>query len=229
MAILFLSLEIFFSISLLCNFNEIKNWEPKKPFEPFIVYYIGIIGFICSLVGIVTSISWEQKLDTMSQAEIAQFAIIVGLTTIFAIFYVTTLTSIQMERDGSMIVTLIGRYVDINHGAPKISYSLFKKMYALHSEQFELFDFSWYYHNERFSLNFFDYIRALNFISKESKYNKSKEMREKEHRLIKKMEQDLAKDAERIKQEKEKAIEETLNALQEQDEITQRILKEQNK
>ena len=165
----------------------------------------------------------------MSRIEIAQFIFITGIATIFAILFAVTLIFIQMEGGGFMIITLIRQYISIDDGAPKINYNLFKKMYALHPEQFVLFDLSWYYCEERFSLSFFDYIRALNLVSKGNKYNKSKKMREKEHRLIKKMEQDLAKDAERIKQEKEKAIKETLNALQEQVEITKRISKERNK
>ncbi len=88
----------------------------------------------------------------------------------------------------------------------RISFSIFKKMVALHLDNFQFSAFSFRYKGENFSLSFLGYIWALCLCWCEVNKENNRKNNTAQNRVYDKMRHDLQDDLDRITREREAAL-----------------------
>lgn len=168
-----------------------------------IKYDVVTATYIFSFVNAWRAIPWELSEDELSVSQFLCMIAVCGsiITYICSMFGMTA-------ADGLPNFEFIERYVEIDRNNPRISYKLFKQMYALHPDKFHFHNYSWSYNYIDFSLNFFDYLRASLLIESEEKGPKSRDRRKDYQRLVAEMQADLEKDMLAAQKEKEQAHQE---------------------
>lgn len=159
-------------------------------------------------------------------------AVICGLTICNFIFCYDTFP----------LVELLDCYKQVDSAfdnTPRIPYSTFKKMYKLHSENFQFIDnecFTFYgfkYRDKRFSLNFLDFVRALSLVNEHITERdlarervKRVEKHEEQAKLYTMMRNDLARDLAAIEKQKADAYDKIKTSTDNINEIANRLIKE---
>lgn len=123
-------------------------------------------------------------------------------------------------------IEFIKKYIEIDKNNPRISYKLFKQMYALHPDKFHFYSYNWYYNFIDFSLNFFDYLRASLLIESKEHSSKSKDRQKDYQRLVSEMQADLEKDLLAVQKEKEQAFQEIEDAAKDAHELFKALSKD---
>ena len=123
---------------------------------------------------------------------------------------------------------------------PRIPYSTFRKMYKLHPENFKFIDpqyrlsfYSFEYRGKKFSLNFLDFVRALNLVDehiteKDLARERAKRVKkyEEQAKLYAMMRDDLASDLVAIEKQKTDAYDKIKTSTDNINEIANRLIKE---
>ena len=106
----------------------------------------------------------------------------------------------------SPLYELCNDYKTFRHSGPRISFSIFKKMVALHLDNFQFSAFSFRYKGEDFSLSFFGYIWALCLCWREVNKENSRKNNTAQNRVYDRMRRDLQNDLDRVTHEREAAL-----------------------
>lgn len=168
--------------------------------------------------------------DTLTAYELLCLIFFVVAT----LFYIAAFFVVICKFGDSPIYKLIEYYKNINDkNVPKISYSLFRKMFLLHPDYFR-FECPYnekdyetllaiYYHNEKISFRFIDYLLMLDFVRRYAEEDKCKKKNKKASKVYKLMQDDLEKDRIKAKEDTEKALKEIEDASKKSIEIISRI------
>lgn len=106
----------------------------------------------------------------------------------------------------SPLYKLCDNYKTLRSSGPRISFSIFKKMVALHLDNFQFSAFSFRYKGENFSLSFLGYIWALCLCWREVNKENNRKNNTAQNRVYDKMRHDLQDDLDRITREREVAL-----------------------
>ena len=170
--------------------------------------------YIFSFVNAWRALPWELSDDVMTGSQLLCILAVCGS----AIAYICSFFVMIMSDDLPNF-KFIERYLSIDENNPRISYKLFKQMYALHPDKFHFRNYSWDYNSIDFSLNFFDFLRASLLIESKEYGSKSKDCRKDYQRLVSEMQADLEKDLVAARKEKEQAFQEIEDAAKDTNEL----------
>lgn len=180
-------------------------------------YDVATAVYIFSFINAWRVIPWKSNL---SWSLFLCMSAVVGSLTV----YVSSIIVMAID-DGLPNINFIKEYIEIDRNNPRINYKLFKQMYALHPNKFHFYSSSWSYNFVDFSLNFFDYLRALLLIESEEYGHKSKSRRRDYQRLVSEMQADLEKDLLAARKEKEQAFQEIEYAAKDAHELFKALSK----
>ena len=170
--------------------------------------------YIFSFVNAWRALPWELSDGVMTGSQfLCTLAVYCSAIAYICAFFV------MIMSDGLPNVEFVKKYVEIDENNPRISYKLFKQMYALHPDKFHFRSYNWYYNSINFSLNFFDFLRASLLVENEEKGLKSRDRRKDYQRLVSEMQADLEKDLLAARKEKEQAFQEVENAAKDAHEL----------
>ena len=167
---------------------------------------------------------WEPFSDTLTFSQFLWQFLCTFIICISTIAYCTSFCIMVIDNNLPNI-EFIKKYTEIDKNNPRISYKLFKQMYALHPNKFHFYNCSWDYNFIDFSLNFFDYLRASFLIENEEKGPKSRDRRKDYQRLVSEMQADLEKDLVAARKEKEQAFQEIEDATKDAHELFKALSK----
>lgn len=131
------------------------------------------------------------------------FSMIAAL--LMALIYLIVYMFASMENI-SPLYELCKDYKTFRSSGPRISFSIFKKMAALHLDNFQFSAFSFRYKGEDFSLSFFGYIWALCLCWREVNKENSRKNNTAQNRVYDRMRRDLQNDLDRVTHEREAAL-----------------------
>ena len=170
--------------------------------------------YIFSFVNAWRALPWELSDDVMTGSQfLCTFAFCCSAIAYICSFFV------MIMSDGLPNAEFVKKYVEIDENNPRISYKLFKQMYAHHPDKFQVHSYNWYYNSINFSLNFFDFLRASLLVENEEKGPKSRDRRKDYQRLVSEMQADLEKDLLAARKEKEQAFQEVEDAAKDAHEL----------
>lgn len=106
----------------------------------------------------------------------------------------------------SPLYELCNDYKTFRSSGPRISFSIFKKMAALHLDNFKFNAFSFRYKGEDFSLSFPGYIWALCLYWREVNKENNRKNNAAQNRVYDRMRRDLQDDLDRVTHEREAAL-----------------------
>lgn len=134
----------------------------------------------------------------------------IGVTSVLAallmaLIYLIVYMFASMENI-SPLYELCKDYKTFRSSGPRISFSIFKKMVALHLDNFQFSAFSFRYKGEDFSLSFFGYIWALCLCWREVNKENSRKNNTAQNRVYDRMRRDLQDDLDRVTHEREAAL-----------------------
>jgi len=124
---------------------------------------------------------------------------------LMALIYLIVYMFASMENI-SPLYELCNDYKTLRHSGPRISFSIFKKMVALHLDNFKFSAFSFRYKGEDFSLSFPGYIWALCLYWREINKENNRKNNAAQNRVYDKMRRDLQDDLDRVTHEREAAL-----------------------
>lgn len=114
--------------------------------------------YIFSFVNAWRALPWELSDNVMTGSQfLCIFAVCGSAVAYICSFFVMTMS------DDLPNVEFVKKYIEIDENNPRISYKLFKQMYALHPDKFHFHSYNWYYNSIDFSLNFFDFFARFTF------------------------------------------------------------------
>lgn len=192
----------------------------KSYLSKLLGYDVATAVYIFSLVNALRAIPWETN-----RSEFFPSLVLCAFAVVGSLFVYITSMIIMIMYNGLPNIEFVKKYIEIDRGNPRISYKLFKQMYALHPDKFHFSDYSWCYRTEAFSLSFLDYIRASLLIESEEHGRKSKSCRKDYQRLVSEMQADLEKDLLAARKEKEQAFQEIENATKDANELFKALSK----
>lgn len=131
------------------------------------------------------------------------FSMIAAL--LMALIYLIVYMFASMENI-SPLYELCDNYKMLRHSGPRISFSIFKKMVALHLDNFKFSAFSFRYKGEDFSLSFPGYIWALCLYWCEVNKDNNRKNNAAQNRVYDRMRRDLQDDLDRVIREREAAL-----------------------
>lgn len=202
-------------ICLVFMFGFDKSYLSKL-FE----YDVATVVYIFSLVNALRAMPWEIN---KSEFSLSLFLCVFEVAGSIVVYISSMIVMVMYS--GLPNIKFVKKYIEIDRGNPRISYKLFKQMYALHPDKFHLHDYSWDYNFVDFSLNFFDYLRASLLIESEEHGRKSKSHRKDYQRLVSEMQADLEKDLLVARKEKEQAFQEVESATKDAHELFKALSK----
>ena len=202
-------------ICLVFMFGYDKSYLSK-----LLGYDVATAVYIFSFVNACRAIPWE-----INESEFSLSLFLCMFAVVGSLIAYIFLMMIMGMNNGLPNIEFIRKYIEIDRGNPRINYKLFKQMYALHPDKFHLHDYTWDYNFVDFSLNFFDYLRALLLIESEEHGHKSKSRRKDYQRLVSEMQADLEKDLLAAQKEKEQALQEVENATKDAHELFKALSK----
>lgn len=183
-------------------------------------YDVATAVYIFSLINALRAIPWETNRSEFFPSLFLCASAVVGSLFVYIISMI-----IMIIYNGLPNIEFVRKYIEIDRGNPRISYKLFKQMYALHPDKFHFSDYSWCYRTEAFSLSFLGYIRASLLIESEEHGRKSKSRRKDYQRLVSEMQADLEKDLLAARKEKEQAFQEVESATKDAHELFKALSK----
>ena len=172
----------------------------KLPFYT-LVYCGGHVIAACTILWMFSPIITTVKNGAVSSTEVV--SILVALFMAFVYFITYMFACID---DISPLYKLCDNYKTFRNSGPRISFSIFKKMVALHLDNFQFRVFSFKYKGENFSLSFLGYIWALCLCWREVNKENNSKNNTAQNRVYDKMRCDLQDDLDRVTREREAAL-----------------------
>lgn len=172
----------------------------KLPFYT-VVYCGGHVIAACTVLWMFSPIITMVKNGAASN--IGVVSVLVALFMAFVYFITYMFACID---DISPLYELCNNYKTFRSSGPRISFSIFKKMVALHLDNFQFSAFSFRYKGENFSLSFLGYIWALCLCWREVNKENNRKNNTAQNRVYDKMRRDLQDDFDRVTREREAAL-----------------------
>lgn len=172
----------------------------KLPFYT-LVYCGSHVTAACTVLWMFSPFITRVKNGTTSSIEAV--SVIVALFMAFVYLLIYTFTCID---NVSPLYKLCDNYKMFCHSGPRISFSIFKKMVALHLDNFKFSAFSFRYKGEDFSLSFPGYIWALCLCWREVNKENNRKNNAAQNRVYDRMRRDLQDDLDRVTHEREAAL-----------------------
>lgn len=187
-----------------------------------LIYCSGHVATACTVLWMFSPFIVMIDGGTVSGTEV--FSMIVAL--LMALIYLIVYMFVSMENI-SPLYELCNDYKTFRHSGPRISFSIFKKMVALHLDNFKFSAFSFRYKSEDFSLSFPGYIWALCLCWREVNKDNSRKNNTAQNRVYDRMRRDLQDDLDRVTHEREAALASIDKAAHNTQDILTRISAEQ--
>lgn len=172
----------------------------KLPFYT-LVYCGSHVTAACTVLWMLSPLIAMGKNGAASNIEVV--SVIMAVFMAFVYFIVYIFTSID---NVSPLYKLCDNYKMFRHSGPRISFSIFKKMVALHLDNFQFSAFSFRYKGDNFSLSFFGYIWALCLYWHEVNKENNRKNNAAQNRVYDRMRRDLQDDLDRVTHEREAAL-----------------------
>lgn len=172
----------------------------KMPFYT-LIYCGGNVIAACTVLWMFSP--FITMIDGGAVSGIEVFSMIVAL--LMALIYLIVYMFVSMENI-SPLYKLCDNYKTLRGSGPWISFSIFKKMVALHLDNFQFSAFSFRYKGENFSLSFLGYIWALCLCWCEVNKENDRKNDTAQNRVYDKMRRDLQDDLDRVTREREAAL-----------------------
>lgn len=166
-----------------------------------LIYCSGHVATACTVLWMFSPFIVMIDGGTVSGTEV--FSMIAAL--LMALIYLIVYMFASMENI-SPLYELCNDYKTLRHSGPRISFSIFKKMVALHLDNFKFSAFSFRYKGEDFSLSFPGYIWALCLYWREINKENNRKNNAAQNRVYDKMRRDLQDDLDRVTHEREAAL-----------------------
>ncbi len=166
-----------------------------------LVYCGGHVIAACTVLWMFSPFIAMVKNGTTSSIEAVSVIMTLFMTFVYLIVY--TFTCID---NISPLYKLCDNYKIFRHSGPRISFSIFKKMVALHLDNFKFSAFSFRYKGDNFSLSPFGYIWALCLYWREVNKENNRKNNAAQNRVYDKMRRDLQDDLDRVTHEREAAL-----------------------
>lgn len=172
----------------------------KLPFYT-VVYCGGNVIAVCTVLWMFSPIVTMVKNGAVSSIEVV--SVLVALFMAFVYFITYMFVCID---NISPLYKLCDNYKTFRSSGPRISFSIFKKMVALHLDNFQFSVFSFRYKGENFSLSFFGYVWALCLCWCEVNKENDRKNDTAQNRVYDRMRRDLQDDLDRVTREREAAL-----------------------
>lgn len=193
----------------------------KLPFYT-LVYCGSHVTAACTVLWMLSPLIAMGKNGAASNIEVVSVIMAVFMAFVYFIVYIF----ISIDNI-SPLYKLCDNYKMFRHSGPRISFSIFKKMVALHLDSFQFNAFSFRYKGDNFSLSFFGYIWALCLCWREVNKENSRKNNAAQNRVYDKMRRDLQDDLDRVTHEREAALASIDKAVHNTQDILTRISAEQ--
>ena len=172
----------------------------KLPFYT-LVYCSGHVTVACTILWMLSPLIAMVKNGAASSIETVSVIVALFMALVYLITYMFTCID-----NFSPLYELCDNYKMLRHSGPRISFSIFKKMVALHLDNFQFSAFSFRYKGDDFSLSFPGYIWALCLCWREVNKENSRKNNTAQNRVYDKMRRDLQDDLDRVTHEREAAL-----------------------
>ena len=172
----------------------------KLPFYT-VVYCGGHVIAACTVLWMFTPIITMVKNGVASSIEVVSVLVALFMAFVYFITYIFACID-----NVSPLYKLCDNYKTLRSSGPRISFSIFKKMVALHSDNFQFSAFSFRYKGENFSLSFLGYIWTLCLCWREVNKENDRKNDTAQNRVYDKMRHDLQDDLDRVTREREAAL-----------------------
>ena len=166
-----------------------------------LIYCSGHVATACTVLWMFSPFITMVKNGATSSIEVV--SVLVALFMAFVYFITYMFACID---DVSPLYKLYDNYKTFRHSGPRISFSIFKKMVALHLDNFKFSAFSFRYKGEDFSLSFPGYIWALCLYWHEVNKENNRKNNAAQNRVYDRMRRDLQDDLDRVTHEREAAL-----------------------
>lgn len=172
----------------------------KLPFYT-LVYCGGHVIVACTLLWMFSPILTMVKNGATSSIEAVSVIVALFMASIYLITYI-----FACFDNVSPLYKLCDNYKTLRSSGPRISFSIFKKIVALHLDNFQFSAFSFRYKGENFSLSFLGYIWTLCLCWCEVNKENDRKNDTAQNRVYDKMRHDLQDDLDRVTREREAAL-----------------------
>ena len=172
----------------------------KMPFYT-LIYCGGHVIAACTILWMLSP--FIAIMENGAASDIETISIIVAL--FMAFIYLITYIFACIDNV-SPLYKLCDNYKTFRSSGPRISFSIFKKMVALHLDNFQFSAFSFRYRGENFSLSFLGYIWTLCLCWYEVYKENDRKNDTAQNRVYDKMRHDLQDDLDRVTREREAAL-----------------------
>ena len=189
----------------------------KLPFYT-LVYCGSHVTAACTILWMFSPFIAMIKNVTISSIEVVSVIVALFMAFVYLIVY----TFICADTI-SPLYKLCDYYKMLRHSGPRISFFIFKKMVALHLDNFQFSAFSFRYKGEDFSLSFPGYIWALCLCWREVNKENSRKNNAAQNRVYDRMRRDLQDDLDRVTYEREAALASIDKAVHNTQDILTRI------
>ena len=166
-----------------------------------LIYCGGHVIAACTVLWMFSPIITMVKNGAASSIEVV--SVLVALFMAFVYFITYVLACID---DISPLYKLCDNYKTFRNSGPRISFSIFKKMVALHLDNFQFSAFSFRYKGENFTLSFLGYVWVLCLRWCEVNKENNRKNNTAQNRVYDKMRRDLQDDLDRVTHEREAAL-----------------------
>ena len=166
-----------------------------------LIYCSGHVATACTVLWMFSPFIVMIDGWTLSGTEVYNMIVALLMALIYLIVYMFA----SMENI-SPLYELCNDYKTLRHSGPRISFSIFKKMVALHLDNFKFSAFSFRYKGDDFSLSFPGYIWALCLYWREINKENNRKNNAAQNRVYDKMRRDLQDDLDRVTHEREATL-----------------------
>lgn len=166
-----------------------------------LIYCGGNVITACTVLWMSSPIITMVKNGTTSSIEVV--SVLAALFMAFVYFITYMFVCID---NISPLYKLCDNYKTFRSSGPRISFSIFKKMAALHLDNFQFSVFSFRYKGENFSLSFLGYVWALCLCWCEVNKENDRKNNAAQNRVYDRMRRDLQDDLDRVTHEREAAL-----------------------
>ena len=217
-------------LTILCIIGlvvmEKTSYYGMKPFFklPFytLVYCGSHVTAACTILWMLSPLIAMGKNGAASNIGVTSVLVALFMAFVYLIVY-----RFACIDNISPLYKLCDNYKTFCHSGPRISFSIFKKMVALHLDNFQFNAFSFRYKGDNFSLSFFGYIWALCLYWREVNNENSRKNNAAQNRVYDRMRRDLQDDLNRVTHEREAALASIDKAAHSTQDILTRLSAEQ--
>ena len=166
-----------------------------------LIYCGGHVIAACTVLWMFSPIITMVKNGAASSIEVVSVLVALFMAFVYFITYVFACID-----DISPLYKLCDNYKTFRNSGPRISFSIFKKMVALHLDNFQFSAFSFRYKGENFTLSFLGYVWVLCLRWCEVNKENNRKNNTAQNRVYDKMRRDLQDDLDRVTHEREAAL-----------------------